>query len=69
VKPAPLASLALAAGLPGSSYHPPFEVEEVAGTYRLVWTVFARWDPDAPGPQAQLPVEQRVSNPFTLRVE
>lgn len=47
---------------------PRFEVEEVPGTYRLVFHMLRTWDPDgsSPGLGEPLPLEARVSNPFRL---
>jgi hypothetical protein len=41
----------------------------VSGTYRVVWTgVVTSFDPNAPGNGPELPLEERVSAPFTIEV-
>lgn len=47
---------------------PRFEVEEVPGTYRLVFQMLRTWDPHGsrPGLDPPLPLEARVSNPFRI---
>jgi len=52
----------------GSNSFPQFEVQDVPGTYRLVWHIF---EGDGSGyatggPAAELPLEQRVSNTFRI---
>jgi hypothetical protein len=46
-------------GTPSSDHYPQFMVDEVPGTYRLVWHSVGFKD-------AALPLELRVSNPFRL---
>lgn len=41
----------------------------VSGTYRVVWTgVLTSFDPNARGYGSELPMEERVSAPFTIQV-
>ena len=40
--------------------YPQFEVEEIAGTYRLVWSLWHA------GATEALPLEQRISNTFEV---
>ena len=62
-------TLKVVAGRRGTNRYPQFEVAEIPGTYRLVWGLLATWDPDGPEPGLGrlLPLEQRVSNEFTIR--
>lgn len=56
------------AGLPETRVAPVFTVREIEGTYRLVWHDLVHdYDPDRPGFGVGLPLEQRVSNTFSLR--
>ncbi len=59
----------VSSGLPGSNLYPQFEVAEIPGEYRLVWSdvVIPYNDPARAG--EVLPLEQRTSNRFTLSVE
>lgn len=56
-------TLRVSAGRSSSNLHPRFEVEEVAGTYRMVWS--GPVHPDGEG-GAKLPAEKRISNAFVL---
>ena len=51
--------------LPGQNAAPTFDTE-VEGTYRLLWTVYTA---DEPREDALLPLDQRVSNTFELRLQ
>ena len=60
--------LHLFAGYPGGNTYPKFETSQISGVYRLLWdNVLSSYNSrDYPfGPQ--LPLEQRVSNSFTLK--
>jgi hypothetical protein len=57
---------AVRAGRP-ADVAPRFEVEEIPGTYRLVWAVGLHDRRADNGVGAPLPFEQRVSNTFELR--
>jgi hypothetical protein len=53
-------------GYPSSSHHPQFSVEEIDGTYRVV-ILDAYWDYHPSPPWgAQVPLADRVSEPFEL---
>lgn len=57
------------AGMPGTNYLPRFAVNEVPGTYRVLWEVFhgAAGEPSHPViTRAQLPTDEEVSNTFQL---
>ena len=49
---------------------PRFEVDEIPGTYRLVWHMLGTWTPNGPeaGLGEELPLEQRVSNTFRIEM-
>ena len=53
--------------LPGSRVMPQFQTE-VPGTYRLVWTAYRTWLANSveAGLGRELPLEQRVSNEFSI---
>lgn len=56
-------------GYPGGNYRPQFTITDVAGTYRAVWTeVFTNYQIQGPSGEI-LPVEQRISNQFTIAVQ
>ena len=48
--------------------YPQFSVEEIPGTYRLVYRIYETWDPkrDEPGLGKLFPLEGRISNEFQL---
>lgn len=53
----------------GSNAGPQFEVAEIPGSYRLVWTwTYSIWPPDFAKPRAERepPLEARVSNTFVI---
>ena len=57
------------AGMPGTSYAPRWAVNEIPGTYRVLWEIFS----DVQGNPARpvttrnpLPVDQEISNTFQL---
>lgn len=55
---------------PASDMYPRFRVEEVEGTYRLVWPlVLYNYDPDRQGFGDKLALKDRISNTFTLTLE
>jgi hypothetical protein len=57
------------AGMPGSSFAPRWAVSEIPGTYRVLWEIFTDVAGDPRRPSATrnpLPVDQEVSNTFTL---
>ena len=63
-------TLEVFAGYPESNNHPRFEVDEPAGTYRLVWTqVLWSFDPNEYPFGPEVPRELRTSNEITLSVE
>lgn len=51
-----------------SNSYPQFGVEEIPGTYRLVYRIYETWDPkrDEPGLGKLFPLEGRISNEFQL---
>jgi hypothetical protein len=49
----------------GGNTYPQFELDEVPGTYRLVWGNFDTWVP-GDGARGPLPLAARVSNEFQL---
>lgn len=56
-------------GHPSTNMHPQFVVDPVPGVYRIVWTDVLRTYNDRGNPFGEpLPLEQRVSNRFQLRV-
>jgi hypothetical protein len=59
--------LAVFGGYPSTSHHPQFSVEEIDGNYRLV-ILAAYWDYNHDGPPwgTELPLADRVSEPFDL---
>jgi hypothetical protein len=48
--------------------YPRFETQQIGGLYRLNWHILGSWTPDGPEPGigVELPLEQRVSNTFTI---
>jgi hypothetical protein len=48
--------------------YPRFETRHIGGLYRLRWHILGSWTPDGPEPNlgVELPLEQRVSNTFTI---
>ena len=58
--------LELFAGYPANNVYPKFQTAQASGEYRLVWSVLSSYDDRASSFGAQLPLEQRISNPFTL---
>lgn len=63
-------TLDVVAGAPGSNVQPQFMVDEVEGTYRLVWGgVVYDYDADRQGFGEPVPAELRVSNTFVLRLD
>ena len=48
--------------------YPSFGVEEIPGTYRLVYRIYETWDPerDEPGLGELFPLDGRISNEFQL---
>lgn len=54
-------------GLPGGDLWPKFDSDDPSGVYRIVWdgAVFG-YSEDAPSFGRPVPLEQRVSNAFTL---
>ncbi len=56
-------------GTPGKQVYPELEVREVEGEYRLVWTQLRGPFDAVRYPQGDtLPLDAKVSNPFTLKV-
>jgi hypothetical protein len=56
-------------GTSGKQVYPELEVREVEGEYRLVWTQLHTGFDSEPYPQGDtLPLDAKVSNPFTLKV-
>jgi hypothetical protein len=47
--------------------YPRFEVDELLGTYRLVYRIYRTWEPDGPELGELLPKELSVSNEFVVR--
>ncbi len=62
------ASIDFFAGYPGGRVSPQLNVDDVPGTYRAVWFGLAKSHSDLLPLLKQLPLEQRISNPFTLEV-
>lgn len=62
------ASIDFFAGYPGGRVSPQLNVDDVPGTYRAVWFGLAKSHSDLLPLLKQLPLEQRISNPFTLGV-
>ncbi len=61
-------TLRVRAGEYGSNNYPQFDVEDPAGTYRIVWTAaLSSFDANASPFGEQIPLEQRISNRFALR--
>ena len=59
--------LQLFAGYPTSNVYPQFDTPQISGEYRLVWSgVLTSYDDRVYPFGEQLPLEQRVSDPFTL---
>jgi hypothetical protein len=59
--------LRLFAGYPTNNAYPKFDTRQISGEYRLVWYgVLTSYDDRAYPFGEQLPLEQRVSEPFTL---
>ena len=55
------------AGYPATNSYPKFETPGIDGEYRMVWTyVLGSFDVQTYPFGEQLPLEQRISNPFTL---
>lgn len=55
------------AGLPSGDVEPKFEVDEVEGTYRIVWIdVLKSFNSDTYPFGEQIPLDQRVSNAFEV---
>jgi hypothetical protein len=53
---------------PGSNTYPQFDVDDPSGTYRIVWDdALSSFDADSYPFGAQIPLEARISNRFTLR--
>ncbi|HKG95029.1 MAG TPA: hypothetical protein VKA84_24140 [Gemmatimonadaceae bacterium] len=52
----------------GGWSRPYFEIDEIAGTYRAVWTIYETWTPGGPEPGLGrlAPLEGRVSNEFRI---
>ncbi len=62
-------TLRIVAGRPSGDVRPRFQVAEVEGTYRLVWHWAVHdYDPDRQGFGDPLPLEERISNSFVLRI-
>lgn len=60
-------TLQVVAGRPGTNVAPTFEVEDIDGTYRLVWHGLVHdYDQDRQGFGEPLPLDERVSNTFQL---
>jgi len=60
--------LNLLAGYPTNNVYPKFDTPHIAGEYRLVWYgVFSSYDHRAYPFGEELPLEERISDPFTLR--
>ncbi|MGH7490784.1 MAG: hypothetical protein ACREOO_00165 [bacterium] len=63
-------SLKVAAFTPSSEYEPKFQVDNISGTYRLVWPIYERLNPNGyqeeSGWGKLLPLEKRVSNTFEI---
>ena len=63
-------TLNVLAFIPSSENSPKFQVDNVSGTYRLVWTVYKTLNPEGYQPASGwgplLPLEQRVSNNFEI---
>lgn len=56
-------------GTEGSNVGPPFPSGDLEGIYRLVWLpLVSAYDPSAPGSGPLLPLEERVSNRFLVRI-
>lgn len=62
-------TLEVFAGHPDGDTRPRFAVDDVEGVYRLVWTPVHDYEQDRPGFGDALPLEDRVSNRFRLRME
>jgi hypothetical protein len=60
----------VSAGHPSNNLYPKFAVDPVPGVYRIVWRDVLRTYDDRANPFGEpLPLEQRVSNRFRLRVD
>ncbi len=60
-------TLHVVAGTPGGNVEPTFRVDEIEGSYRLVWHgVVHDYDANRQGFGNPLPLEERVSNVFKL---
>lgn len=60
-------TIGLFAGYPDGNAGPTFEVDEVGGTYRIVWIAGTHRDGRGESRGEQIPFEHRVSNSFVLR--
>lgn len=56
-------------GFPDSDAHPQFTVDDVEGVYRLLWRPLHDYDPDRQGFGEPVPLDDRISNRFRLRLE
>lgn len=53
----------------GSNFLPQFSVRDIPGTYRVQWTHALRsYDPSKPRFGTQLPLQQRISNSFEIKI-
>lgn len=60
-------TLKVVAGLPGTNMHPQFDVEDPSGIYRIVWIdALSSFDAEKRPFGSQIPLEERISNPFRL---
>ena len=58
------------AGFPGSNSFPQFDAPDFSGTYRIVWvSAYSSYDENEFPFGSAIPLEQRVSNSFLLRIE